>query len=71
MVGPPGLAAEGTLTVLDAPGTPLKRDWHLVARAKERLPATSFLLVEHATGSGEFTRVGPEPPSPSPRGGAA
>lgn len=53
--------AAGTLEVLDAPGTPLKRDWHLVARAGEGLPATAALLLEHATSLGEFTPVGDEP----------
>lgn len=58
--------AAGTLAVIEVPGTPLERDWHLVARAGERLPATSVLLVEHATDSGEFTPVGPTAASSSP-----
>lgn len=49
--------ASGTLAVLEVKGTPLKRDWHLVARAGETLPATAALLLDHAAASGEFTLV--------------
>lgn len=45
--------AEGEITVLPVPGTPIRRDWHLVAHAG-RLPATARLFVEFVLDSGDF-----------------
>ena len=44
---------EGTITTLAVPGTPIRRDWHLVSNPG-RLPATARLFVEFVLGSGEF-----------------
>jgi DNA-binding transcriptional LysR family regulator len=44
---------EGRVVVLDAPGTPLQRNWHLVAHA-ERPPATPTRFVDHVLELGEF-----------------
>jgi DNA-binding transcriptional LysR family regulator len=47
--------AEGKLTVLGVPGTPLHRDWYLVAHAGE-LIGPAARLVEHALLEGGFRR---------------
>lgn len=44
---------EGALGIVDAPGTPLPRDWHLVAPAGP-LPATAALLVTWLLETGAF-----------------
>lgn len=43
----------GALTTVDIPGTPLRRDWHLVAHSGH-LPATARLFVGYVLQSGEF-----------------
>lgn len=51
------------LTMIDLPGMPLRRDWHLVAHSGH-LPATARLFVDYVLRSGEF--VAPawsEPPT--------
>lgn len=43
----------GRLLVIDAPGVPLLREWHLVTRSHEQLAATAALFVDHlVTGCG-------------------
>lgn len=45
--------AEGTIVALPLPGTPIRRDWHLVGN-DGRLPATARLFVDFVVDSGEF-----------------
>ena len=45
--------AAGRLTELAVPGTPLDRDWYLVAHPGA-LPATAGLLVAHVLRAGGF-----------------
>jgi DNA-binding transcriptional LysR family regulator len=40
--------ASGSLAVLEAPGTPLVRNWHLVGLADRELPAGAAKFVEYA-----------------------
>lgn len=47
--------ATGKLAVLDVPGTPLRRDWYLVAHP-DPLPAPAARLLEHALREGGFHR---------------
>lgn len=47
--------ADGTLVEVPLPGTPLPRDWHLVANPGA-LPDTAATLVEHVLAVGEFQR---------------
>lgn len=44
---------EGRVAVLDVPGTPLRRKWHLVAHT-DGPPATPSRFVEHVLDLGEF-----------------
>ncbi|WP_248964035.1 LysR substrate-binding domain-containing protein [Sphaerisporangium perillae] len=46
--------ASGAMAVRSTPGTPLRRDWHLVAHPG-RLPATATLFVRYLLSGGEFT----------------
>lgn len=48
--------AEGALQTLPLPGTPLRRDWHLVAH-EGRLPATARLFLNFLIDAGEFKPV--------------
>ena len=57
LVSGDGVANElqaGTLAVIDVPGTPLHRDWYLVAHPGD-LVAPAARLVEHAIAQGGFT----------------
>jgi DNA-binding transcriptional LysR family regulator len=56
--------ARGTLVEVRAPGMPLRRAWHLIARGDEPLAATAELFVRHLLEVGGF-----EPPHPLPRRG--
>lgn len=49
--------ADGRLVELRPPGTPLSRDWYLVAHPG-RLPATAALLVRHVLATDEFRHAG-------------
>jgi LysR family transcriptional regulator, low CO2-responsive transcriptional regulator len=49
--------AEGKLTEIPVPGTPLHRDWYLVAHPGS-LPPAAARLVAHALREGGFHRVG-------------
>ncbi|MEX2621136.1 MAG: LysR substrate-binding domain-containing protein [Egibacteraceae bacterium] len=51
--------AEGTLSILAIPDTPIRRDWHLVAHT-ERLPATARLFVDFVVQAGEFGSPTPQ-----------
>jgi LysR family transcriptional regulator, low CO2-responsive transcriptional regulator len=53
--GVAGELAEGKLAVIDVPGTPLHRDWYLVAHGGE-LMAPAARLVDHAVREGGFSR---------------
>lgn len=55
--------ARGSLVEVRAPGTPLRRAWHLVARGDEPLAATAQLFVEHLLDTGGF--------EVTPRGGGS
>lgn len=57
--------AEGTISRLPLAGTPIRRDWHLVAN-RGRLPATARLFVDFVLDSGEFAT--PESPARSGNG---
>ncbi|GAA3813750.1 LysR family transcriptional regulator [Sphaerisporangium flaviroseum] len=46
----------GTLAVQETPGTPLRRDWHLVAHP-DGVPATAALFVRYLLSRGEFTEL--------------
>jgi DNA-binding transcriptional LysR family regulator len=46
--------ARGTLVEVRAPGTPLRRAWHLIARGDEPLAATAELFVRHLLDAGGF-----------------
>ncbi|CAN5119147.1 LysR family transcriptional regulator [soil metagenome] len=48
--------ADGSLAVLALPGTPLRRDWHLVGPVG-RLPATARLFCEFVIGAGQFRPI--------------
>jgi LysR family transcriptional regulator, low CO2-responsive transcriptional regulator len=48
---------DGTLHTIAAPGTPLRRDWHLIAHAG-RLPGAARLLVADVLATGEFVPPG-------------
>jgi DNA-binding transcriptional LysR family regulator len=45
--------AGGALAVQETPGTPLRRDWHLIAHPG-RIPATAALFVRHLLSTGAF-----------------
>ena len=53
--------ADGKLAEIPVPGTPLHRDWYLVAHPG-RLPPAAARLVAHALRAGGFHRV--DPPAP-------
>jgi LysR family transcriptional regulator, low CO2-responsive transcriptional regulator len=46
---------DGSLVEVPLPGTPLPRDWHLMAHPGT-LPATALALVDHVLANGEFQR---------------
>ena len=46
--------ARGSLVEVRAPGMPLRRAWHLIARGDEPLAATAQLFVEHLLDAGGF-----------------
>lgn len=46
---------DGSLVEVPLPGTPLSRDWHLMAHPGT-LPATARALADHVLASGEFQR---------------
>jgi DNA-binding transcriptional LysR family regulator len=52
--------ANGTLVEVPLPGTPLPRDWHLIAHPGT-LPATATALVAHVLMTGEFQRPEDQP----------
>lgn len=58
-----GHVSGGALTALALPGTPLRRDWHLVAH-DGRLPATSRLFIDFVLATGAFQ----PPPAPARAG---
>ena len=49
-------AADGRLAELAVPGTPLRRDWHLIARPGPLPPPVAWLLAE-ALSTGGFGPV--------------
>lgn len=49
--------SEGRLVEVPMAGTPLHRDWHLVAN-RGRLPATAAMLAAHVLATGEFQAPG-------------
>jgi DNA-binding transcriptional LysR family regulator len=49
--------ADGSLVEVPLPGTPLPRDWHLIANPGA-LPDTAAALVAHVLATGEFRRPG-------------
>jgi DNA-binding transcriptional LysR family regulator len=53
--------AAGTLAEIGVPGTPLHRDWYLVARP-ESLPPPAARLVHHVLHTGAFRAPGQEDP---------
>jgi LysR family transcriptional regulator, low CO2-responsive transcriptional regulator len=55
---------EGTLEEWRCAGIPRQRAWHVVARAREHLPATAGLFLTHLVGAGAdgFTLVRDTPP---------
>jgi len=53
--------ASGALAELGVPGTPLHRDWFLVAR-RETLPPPAARLVSHVLHTGAFRTPGQEDP---------
>jgi DNA-binding transcriptional LysR family regulator len=53
--------AAGTLAEIGVPGTPLHRDWYLVAR-RESLPPPAARLVHHVLHTGAFRAPGQEDP---------
>ncbi|HVB43772.1 MAG TPA: LysR substrate-binding domain-containing protein [Streptosporangiaceae bacterium] len=59
--------AAGELVALDVPGTPLHRDWYLVAHPGDLIPPAAR-LVTHAVGTAGFHAppVPPVPPVPPP-----
>ena len=45
----------GRLAQVPAPGMPLRRSWHVIARTDSPLSATAELFVDHLLSTGEFT----------------
>jgi LysR family transcriptional regulator, low CO2-responsive transcriptional regulator len=58
--------AEGKLAVIDVPGTPMHRDWYLVARAGDLVPPAAR-LVDYAVREGGFSRPGDQKRRPHRR----
>lgn len=62
-----GELAAGRLATLPVPGTPLYRDWYLLAHAGT-LPAPAELLIAHVVQTGDFSvppPAGPDPAAPA------
>ena len=49
--------ASGRLVIVEAPGMPMQRNWHIVTRDEDRLPGAGTLFLDHLIANAEFVRV--------------
>ncbi len=49
--------SSGRLIVIQAPGVPMQREWHIVTRDEDQLPGAGMLFLDHLIANGDFVRT--------------